>query len=406
MKSNFRIRKISEVATIIAGGTPSTKNLDYWDGEIPWITPKDLSTHEGVFINSGQRSITETGLRNSSAKMLPSRSVLYTSRAPIGYVAINEVPVCTNQGFKSLVPKPGFDSLYLYYALRYSKGKVLSLSAGGTFAEISASAMGEVELLVPDIATQKLIGAFGLDLNEKIRVNREIAAALEDIAQAIFESWFVNFDPVRAKASGEQPAGMDYETAALFPDSFQESELGEIPGGWAVRTVADVVDRKKPGKLYDKKSAFAQGTVPILDQGSSGVIGWHDDEPGVQASKDHPYVVFANHTCSLRLISYPFSAIQNVFPILGKDVATIWLFFALQDKQEFDSYKGHWPDLAIKKVVVPPQLLTDQFSKLVNPFLRRVWTLNEQNQVLIEIRDSLLPRLISGELEIPAELFA
>ena len=159
--------------------------------------------------------------------------------------------------------------------------------------------------------------------------------------------------------AGDQPTGMDAETAALFPDSLVDSELGLTPAGWGVGTIGESVIKQRVGKLFDSKSSVAKGAVPVLDQGKSGVVGYHDEDPGVSATPDEPLVVFANHTCSLRIISYPFSVIQNVFPLTGKNVDVIWLYFALQGKQEFDSYKGHWPDFILCKIILPPENITD-----------------------------------------------
>lgn len=102
--NEWKIYKLSEIGTIIGGATPSTSNPHYYGGQIPWITPKDLSTLNGRFIEKGERNITEKGLSSCSAQLLPQGSILFTSRAPIGYVAIAKNPITTNQGFKSIVP--------------------------------------------------------------------------------------------------------------------------------------------------------------------------------------------------------------------------------------------------------------------------------------------------------------
>jgi type I restriction enzyme S subunit len=143
-----------------------------------------------------------------------------------------------------------------------------------------------------------------------------------------------------------------------------------------------------------------------LDQGKSGVVGFHNEEAGVFASPDMPLVVFANHTCLLRLISYPFSVIQNVFPLVGNKVDAIWLYFAVEGKQQFDSYKGHWPDFVLHKIIHPTEQTTNAFRLTVEPLLKQKWLLEHQSKTLASLRDSLLPRLISGELQIPEEMLA
>ena len=402
----FEFKRIGEVAEIVGGATQLKKVPDNWDGDIPWLTPKDLSSFEGIYVERGSRSITEKGLKSSSAKMLPAGAVLYTSRAPIGYVAIARNPICTNQGFKSLILKDGYVPEFVFYLLKASKAEIESHSSGGTFAEISAKALSDVMLKFPSKTQQEAISRILLSLDEKILNNSTLSGTLENIAQTIFKSWFIDFDPVKAKMAGEKPAGMDDATAALFPDAMVESEIGLIPKGWGVRSIGDSVIKQKVGKLFDSKTSFPSGSIPVLDQGKSGVVGFHDEEPGVIASPDAPLVVFANHTCSLRLISYPFSVIQNVFPLLGNKVDVVWLYFAVEGKQQFDSYKGHWPDFVLHKIIHPTEQATNAFRLTVEPLLKKKWLLDSQSNILANLRDSLIPRLISGELQIPEEMLA
>jgi type I restriction enzyme S subunit len=402
----FEAQRLGDIAEIIGGGTPSTKDSNNWDGDIPWITPKDLSSFEGIYVGRGSRSITEQGFKSSSAKMLPAGAVLYTSRAPIGYVAIASNAISTNQGFKSLILKDGYVPEFVFYLLKASKSEIESHASGGTFAEISAKALSDVVLQFPPKVQQEAIAKLLKSLDEKIAINNAISKTLEVIAQTIFKSWFIDFDPVKAKIAGEKPVGMDTATAALFPDSMEESELGLIPKGWGIRPIGDSVVKQKVGKLFDSKTSFPSGSVPVLDQGKSGVVGFHNEEPGIFASPEMPLVVFANHTCSLRLVSYPFSVIQNVFPLMGNKVDVIWLYFAVEGKQQFDSYKGHWPDFVLHKIIQPTEEATRAFRMLVEPLLKEKWLLEQQSKILGNIRDSLLPRLISGELQIPEEMLA
>ncbi len=112
MSLEWKTVSLNEVATIVGGGTPSTKEPTFWDGDIPWLTPKDLSGHHGMYVKYGERFITQAGLSGSSAKLVPSGTVLFTSRAPIGYIAIAKQSISTNQGFKSLVLKDGHDNRF------------------------------------------------------------------------------------------------------------------------------------------------------------------------------------------------------------------------------------------------------------------------------------------------------
>ena len=167
---------ISDLGTVVGGATPSTKNPEnYEGGSIPWITPKDLSNFSGRYISRGERSITEKGLKGCSTQLIPRHSILFTSRAPIGYVAIAENEVCTNQGFKSVVPNDHTDYLFLYYLLKYNRDKIEGLGSGTTFKEVSGSTMRSITVKVPDtLETQQAIGRYLDSIDTKIEINRKI----------------------------------------------------------------------------------------------------------------------------------------------------------------------------------------------------------------------------------------
>ena len=166
------ICKISELGAIVGGATPSTKNAAFWDGDIPWLSPKDLTGHQSRYIGHGCRNITQAGLDASSTTVLPTGTVLFSSRAPIGYVAIASNPVCTNQGFKSVVPNDQTDSLFLYYLLKANKDKIEGLGSGTTFKEVSATTMRGIEVEVPvALEEQQAIAAVLGALDSKIETN-------------------------------------------------------------------------------------------------------------------------------------------------------------------------------------------------------------------------------------------
>lgn len=166
---------LADLGTIVGGATPSTKNEENYGGDIPWITPKDLSVHTGRFISAGERNITEKGLNSCSTQMMPKNSVLFSSRAPIGYVAIASNPVCTNQGFKSIVPNGRTDYMFLYYLLLYNKGRIEAMGSGTTFKEVSGSTMRGISVKVPaSLYEQKAISSVLSSLDDKIENNERI----------------------------------------------------------------------------------------------------------------------------------------------------------------------------------------------------------------------------------------
>jgi type I restriction enzyme S subunit len=424
----FEAKRLGDIAEIIGGGTPSTKDAGNWDGDIPWLTPKDLSSFEGIYVDRGTRSITEQGFKSSSAKMLPAGTVLYTSRAPIGYVAIASNAISTNQGFKSLILKDGYVPEFVFYLLKASKSEIESYASGGTFAEISAKALSEVVLQFPPKVQQEAIAKLLKSLDEKIVTNNAISKTLEDIAQTIFKSWFIDFDPVTAKMAGEKPAGMDTTTSALFPDSMEESELGLMPKGWNINAISEfgkVVTGKTPStkvpeywgdevpfvtipdmhgqilvtstaRALSKQGADSQrsqnvpaGSTMVTCIATPGLVGYatkncqtNQQINSVIPSMEHPS-------------EWLFWHLRGLIPTLIRN-SGIGTVFANLNKSDFSKIKS----------ITPSMELRNAFNDIVEPIVELLETLNHESQYLRDIRDGLLPRLISGEFQIPEEMLA
>lgn len=157
-KTNWQNLQLQDIGSIVAGGTPSTKNPNNFGGEVAWITPADLTGYTDKYISKGKRNLSKTGLKNSSAILLPKGSVLCSSRAPIGYVVIAENEIATNQGFKNIVPNTKIvNSEYLYYFLKGNKDLITSFASGTTFLEVSAKRFSAIPIPVPPMAEQKRI---------------------------------------------------------------------------------------------------------------------------------------------------------------------------------------------------------------------------------------------------------
>ena len=157
LPESWMFARLKHIGEVIGGGTPKTNIDEYWDGNIPWLTPADLSGYEDMHISTGARTITELGLKSSSAQLLPENSILYSSRAPIGYIAIAANPISTNQGFKSVVPYNSTMSPYLYYCLKARTSDIVRRATGTTFKEISGSEMAETIVPLPPINEQQRI---------------------------------------------------------------------------------------------------------------------------------------------------------------------------------------------------------------------------------------------------------
>ena len=399
MTSEWVSKKLLDVAKIVGGGTPSTTERSYWDGDVPWITPKDLSNYKDVYISNGGRSITDLGLKESSAKLVPKGTVLFTSRAPIGYVAIASQTVCTNQGFKSLVLNEGYDSRFFYYLLKQYTPEIEAKATGSTFKEISGYALGNFEVVIPDGYIQIKIADFLSAMDDRITLLRETNSTLEAIAQALFKSWFVDFDPVRAKQEGRQPEGMDAETAALFPDSFEQSELGEIPKGWGVVRIDEILELAY-GKAL-KATERTEGDIPVY--GSGGITGFHN-----QSLVTGPSIIIGRKGTvgSLFWEDRSFFPIDTVFYVKTK-ISLAYCFYLLKTlglrEMNTDAAVPGLNRGNVYRLNVPqiPNQLLSIFDGFVGLLRSSIYENEVQIRVLSNIRDSLLPRLVSGQLRLP-----
>ena len=282
-------------------------------------------------------------------------------------------------GTQLICPTSDFDIRYFYYSLH-------SLGLEHFGYERHFKYLKEKKILWRPMEDQRKIAAVLSTYDDLIENNTHRIRTLEEMTQMIYREWFANL-----RFPG-------YEKARLV-----ESELGLIPEGWVVASVGQIVKRAPSGKKYDQKTVSETGTVPVLDQGRSGIIGYHDDEPGVLASEDAPVIVFANHTCYQRLVMFSFSAIQNVLPFTSSlEYARniFWLHYATKDLVTFNDYKGHWPEFMAKKLILPSSRTSQQFGGVVEPLARLIFKLEKRNQILHSTRDLLLPRLISGELDV------
>ena len=150
---------LSDVATVVNGGTPKSKVAEYWGGDVQWLTPKDMGQMEGREISETPRTITQAGLKGSSARLVPSGSVILSTRAPIGHLAMNTVPMAFNQGCRGIVPSDKLDPVYLYHFLNMSRDLLNELGSGTTFKELSATNLKSVKVPLPPLEEQQRIVA-------------------------------------------------------------------------------------------------------------------------------------------------------------------------------------------------------------------------------------------------------
>ena len=378
--------KISDIGTVVGGATPSTKNPENYErGMIAWITPKDLSTFSDRYIERGERNITETGLKSCSTQLLPKNTVLFSSRAPIGYVAIAANEVCTNQGFKSVVPNDNTDPLFLYYLLKYNKDKIEGMGSGTTFKEISGNTMKNIVVSVPiDKKMQERISSVLGSIDDKIEENERINNNLEQQAKALYKDWFFDFSPF--------------------------SSDGNLPNGWHFGTVGDII------QLHDSKRVPLSGAerdkmakvYPYY--GATSLMDYVDNY-----LFDGIYLLLGEDGTVVDSLGFPilqyvygqFWVNNHAHIITGKEgfsVEELYLFFSLTNIKSIvtGAVQQKVSQQNLKKVpaIIPSKQALSAFDEIIQPIFAQIRNLRDENANLSQLRDTLLPKLMSGELDV------
>lgn len=260
--SGWKWTALSSVAQLESGHTPSRKHPEYWDGGIPWIGIKDATENHGRTIHDTHQHVSDLGLQNSSARLLPANTVCLSRTASVGFVVVMGRPMATSQDFVNWICGPEIDPHFLKYVLLLENEALWRFARGTTHQTIYYPEAKAFHVCLPPLLEQRAIARILGTLDDKIELNRRMNATLEAMARALFQSWFVDFDPVHAKASGRPPSGMDAPTAALFPSSLQDSPLGEIPAGWKVGKLGEFLE-VGIGGAWGEETATAKQTVAV-----------------------------------------------------------------------------------------------------------------------------------------------
>ena len=411
---------------VFSGGTPTSTNSEYFGGTIPWLRTKEVNYTK---IRATEEYISQAGYESSSAKLVPINSVIvamYGNGDTAGRVAINKIELTTNQACCNLVIDAGrADYRFVYYFLKGRYQELVDLKNGGAQQNLNSRLIKAFPISVPSLTTQSRVADLLEEIDDRIALLRETTATLEAIAQALFKSWFVDFDPVRAKQQGLAPAGMDEATAALFPDSFEESALGLVPEGWAVQPVGDAVecvggatpDTKEPS--YWSPEAHAWTTPKDLSGLPAPVLLSTErrlSTKGLAKIGSGLLPVGTLLMSSRAPIGYlavaqvPVAINQGYIAMPpGSLLPPLYMLFWCQQNMEGIKARANGSTfMEISKkafrpmpAVLPSSPVIQAFLAIASPLFGRLVSNEQQAQTLATLRDTLLPRLISGQLRLP-----
>lgn len=382
----WRTCTIGDLGTVVGGATPSTKRVENYDGgTIAWITPKDLAGFSGRFIFCGERCITEQGLKSCSTQLVPAHTVLFSSRAPIGYIAIAGQDVCTNQGFKSVVPNESTDYMFLYYLLKYSKDKIENLGSGTTFKEISGSTMRGIEVFVPEaVEEQRRIASILSMLDDKIEKNIAVNENLQQQAFALFDQLMLESGDSKCLVSDvaylNPKRQLSKNQVARCIDMSQLSTSGAFPSGWDMKPF-------NGGMRFINGDTLLARITPCLENGKTAYIDFLDKKEVAFGSTE--YIVLAPREgvppeylyCLARYPAFVDYAVKNMNGSSGRQRVSADTIGKFVMNHPSEDALRNFDDIA-----------TALFMKMrYNSF---------ENLRLVSLRDAILPRLMSGELDV------
>lgn len=412
MEEYNRIKIQHICSNICSGGTPKSTVTEYYGGNIPWLNTKEINFNQ---IYKTEKTITNEGLNNSSAKWIPAKSVIVAMYgATAGKAAINRIPLTTNQACCNLMINPTkADYRFVYYALCNDYTYLASLANGGAQQNLNAQQIKDFAIPLPSLEGQKRIANILSSLDDKIELNRRINENLEQQAQALFKSWFVDFEP--------------------FKDGkFVDSELGMIPEELTISRIGDIPHTIESGRR-PKGGAVLKGIPSIGAENIKG-LGYYDYSKTKYIPEDFALTTNRGKVYGYELLIYkdggkpgyfipnytifgegfPFDEMyinEHVFRLdfMSKEY-NVFAYFYMQTPYIMNQLnsiggKAAIPGINTKDVESLPIFNGDnkkiqEFGNLVLPMITTILRNCRENARLAQLRDTLLPRLMSGELEI------
>ena len=426
-EATYKVADLIASSKLWIGDGYRAKNSELGSSGIPFARAGDIN--DGFHFKSGDH-LPESDSWKAGNKLSEVGDVVFTSKGTVGrfgYVTesirrfVYSPQLCFWRSLDNEVIHPRF--LFYWIQGKEFYGQYKSVSRKTDMAEyVSLSDQRAMEIILPNFDQQRAIAHILGTLDDKIELNRKTNDTLEAMAKALFKSWFVDFDPVRAKAEG-RPSGLPAEISDLFPDSFEDSELGEIPSGWAIAEINQIVNLKRdsidpsvtPDEIFDHYSipAFDSGKNPAKELGSSiksqkFLIGDED----LLVSKLNPsipriWIPFSSSgrrsICSTEfLVCQASSDVGQAFAYcLASSDSIIEVMTGLAGGTSNSHQRIRPGDFLALDCCIGSQQVRSAFSDVVEPLLRKTLALRSESRSLVSTRDALLPKLISGEIRIP-----
>ena len=366
----MRTAVLSDIIELIGGGTPKTSKPEFWNGDIPWLSVVDFGG-DGRWVDKAEKTITNLGLENSSTKLLKSGDIVISARGTVGELAQLKRPMAFNQSCYGIRARTGVDQDFLYYLLKKSVNDLRRQSHGGVFNTITRSTFDVVSISIPSIVTQKKIADILSSLDEKIELNRLMNETLEQLGQALFRHYFVD----------KTKRGNNIQT---------------LPLGERIRP--------KRGKSLQSKNMI-DGNIPVISGGLKPA-GFHN-----KANTVAPVITISASGANAGFVSVwgePVWSADSSYidSTMTKYVYTYYLFLKNKQKEIYDMQTGSgqphiYPKhIGLLEIADLSECEFNDFEQRVRPLFDMIHENKKQIDYLSNIRDLLLPKLISGGIEI------
>ena len=385
--------KLSEIMDIIGGGTPKTSKPEYWNGDIPWLSVKDFN-NDYRYVYETEKTITQAGLDNSSTKLLKRNDSIISARGTVGEMAMIPYPMAFNQSCYGLRAKEGLvDEEYLYYLIKHNVVVLKKNTHGSVFDTITRDTFDDIEVELPSLVEQEIVASILRDLDDKIEVNNKINKNLEQQTQELFKAWFVTFETFGGK----------------MPSSWSVAKLGDI----ATIKTNSFSPVKNPTVMLEHYSipAFDEQKYPVFELASNVKSNKYIlTDNSVMISKLNPNTKrvwrpmciseFAVSSTEFIIFEANDPTYKDyVFSVIDSPVFSDWM--CAHTTGSTNSRQRTTPSTTLEfQIALPTQEVVSDFCKIVTPMYDMIAQNTCENRKLAAFRDTLLPQLMSGELDV------
>lgn len=383
--AEWKKTSLLKIVTLIGGGTPKTSKAEYWGGNINWLSVKDFN-NENRYVYSTEKTITEEGLNNSSTKLLRKDDIIISARGTVGELAMIPFPMAFNQSCYGIRAKEGIDSTFLYYLIKHSVRKLKAMTHGSVFDTITRDTFANIDVAIPDIEMQQRVAKMLANIDDKVENNQRINNNLYEQMQALYKAWFVDFEPF----GGVRPSNWNdtniYAIANIIYGAPFASKLFNTDGlGKPIIRIRDLKEQAFvtfTTEEHPKGHLIQPGDIVVGMDGEFRPYIW-GNEP---AWLNQRVCIFeSNRPQGKAFVLYTIKPLLN--KIEQTQVATTVIHIG---KKDFDAFE----------IVLPDEATLDSFDSITAPMIEQIVNNRLQNKRLAVLRDTLLPKLMSSELDV------